>query len=320
MAAASASPPASSATSSAVSARPAAVRSAARAPRTKGRSPAQQRRRLAWLFMCPLIVLNALVIVTPACLAVYYSFTDWTGLGPAHFIGLDNYRKLFSDADFRNALLHNVYWTLFFLVVPMAMGLLGAYLLSRITRFQVLFRIAYFIPYTVASVVTAAVWQRLLSSDSGLGKVLGVNFLGDVHLSLLTVASINNWAWWGFLVVVFLTAMQGVNASLYEAAEIDGAGEWRKFVSITLPSIRPTFMFLGLMTIIWSFLAFDYIYILTQGGPAGSTDVLSTLQYRNAFSAQQAGYAAAIGVVMAMISAVVVIGYQTLRRRKGWDI
>lgn len=270
--------------------------------------------------MLPLIVVNVLVIAGPGVLSVYYSFTDWTGIGGAHFIGLENYRTMLTDGAFAGAFLHNVWWTIFFLIVPMSMGLFGAFLLSRMRRFLTLFRVVYFIPYIVASVVSASIWQSLLSPEHGIGKLLGVNFFGNGRTALPSVAVVNTWSWWGFLVVVFLAAMQGVNPSLYEAAGLDGANSWQQFWHVTLPSIRPTLMFLGLMTIIWSFLVFDYIYILTQGGPAGATEVLSTLQYRDAFENQEAGYAAAIGVVLALISAVVVAAYQTLRRRKGWDI
>lgn len=292
-------------------------------------SPARSRRwrRLlrdnsvkGWLFMLPLIAINATVILWPSLSAVYYSMTDWTGIGGARFIGLDNYVQLFSDPDFGNALWHNILWTIFFLVVPMAMGLFGAYALSRVRRLTLLFRVAFFIPYVVASVVSASIWRNLLSPDAGFGKILGVNFLGDGHWALGSVAFVNNWAWWGFLVVVFLASMQGINPTLYEAASLDGATPGRQFFAITLPSIRPTFMFLGLMTIIWSFLSFDYVYILTQGGPAGSTEVLSTLLYRDAFTDLRAGYASAIGVVMALISGVVVAAYLWIRRTRDWEI
>lgn len=274
----------------------------------------------AWLFMLPLAVVNLLVILAPGLLSVYYSFTDWTGIGGAHFIGLANYVQMFHDSAFAGAFLHNVWWTIFFLIVPMSMGLFGAFLLSRIRRFVTLFRVVYFIPYIVASVVSASIWQSLLSPDHGIGKLLGVNFFGNGKTALPSVAVVNTWSWWGFLVVVFLAAMQGVNPSLYEAASLDGANSWQQFWHVTLPAIRPTLMFLGLMTIIWSFLVFDWIYILTQGGPAGATEVLSTLQYRDAFENQEAGYAAAIGVVLALISGVVVVSYQLIRRRRGWDI
>lgn len=296
-------------------------------------APTARRRKLrrtfvGFAFMAPLLAVNILVIAVPAAQSVWYSFTDWTGLGPANFTGVDNYRRLFGDPEFRNALWHNTLWTAFFLTVPMAMGLFGAFLLSRIKRFQMLFRVAYFIPYVVATVVSGSIWESLLSPDQGIGNGLAdlglpflkdVNFLGDPDLALGTVAFVNTWQWWGFLVVIFLASMQSVNPSQYEAARLDGANIWQEFWHITLPAIRPTLMFLGLMTVIWSFLIFDYIYILTQGGPAGSTDVLGTLLYRTAFSNQEAGYAASMGVIMGLISVIAVSGFLYLRRR-GWDI
>jgi raffinose/stachyose/melibiose transport system permease protein len=300
-----------------------AVRPSPRARRSKLR-----RTAVGFAFMAPLLIVNITVIAVPGALSVWYSFTDWTGLGQAHFVGLANYRHLFGDPEFRNALQHNILWTAYFLTVPIGMGLFGAFLLTRIKRFQMLFRVAYFIPYVVATVVSGSIWESLLSPDEGLPSGLAkiglpwlenVNFLGDRHLALGTVAFVNTWQWWGFLVVVFLASMQAVNPSLYEAARLDGAHMWQEFWHITLPGIRPTLMFLSLMTVIWSFLVFDYVYILTQGGPAGSTDVLGTLLYRDAFSNQQAGYAASIGVVMALISAMAVSSFLYLRRR-GWDI
>lgn len=280
------------------------------------------RRRAwwGWLFAAPLIALNALVVLIPSVQAVAFSFTDWTGIGNASFIGIDNYVAMFSDSEFLSALLHNTWWTLGFLTVPMAMGLIGAFLLSRIRRGQMFFRVSFFIPYIVASVVNASVWQTLLAPESGIGSLLDVNFLGDPKLALLSVAFVQNWSWWGFLTVIFLAAMTGVNSSLYEAARLDGANTWHEFWHITLPAIRPTFVFLALMTVIWSFLVFDYIYILTDGGPAGSTEVLGTLLYRTAFARLEAGYAASMGVVLALFSTVFVVGFFALRRWGRWEV
>jgi raffinose/stachyose/melibiose transport system permease protein len=280
----------------------------------------RDRRVAGWLFLLPLIVFNVFVVLVPSAFSVWYSFTDWTGISSkAHFIGLDNYTNLFRDPEFVQGLWHNILWTLFFLVVPMTMGLFGAFALSRITRFRLLFRTLYFIPYIVASVVNASIWRSLLDPQNGLGNLLNINPLGDPQLALWSVEFVNNWAWWGFLVVVFLAAMQGVNPTLYEAATMDGAGVTRQFFSVTLPAIRPTFAFLGLMTVIWSFLAFDYVYILTQGGPAGSTDLLATVAYRNAFSNLQGGYASATGIVMALISGLVVTVYLVVRKTRKWE-
>jgi len=301
---------------------PTATSTTSQMPRSRQsvRARLKKPRVRGWLFLLPLIVVNAVVVIVPSLFAVYYSFTDWSGIGPATFTGLTNYRDLLTDDEFLNGLWHNIIWTLFFLIVPMAMGLFGAYALTRIKRFRLLFRVLFFIPYIVASVVNASIWESILNTQSGLGHVLGINPLGNPDLALWSVMSVNNWAWWGFLVVVFLAAMQGVNPSLYEAAKLDGAGPARQFFSVTLPGIRPTFAFLGLMTIIWSFLAFDYVYVMTQGGPAGSTDLLSTLLYRDAFTNLSAGYASAVGVVMALISTAVVIVYLVIRKVKDWEI
>ncbi|ASW57788.1 sugar-binding protein [Plantactinospora sp. KBS50] len=270
--------------------------------------------------MAPLLLLNGLVVIGPSVATVYYSLTDWSGLGPATFIGLDNYVRAFGDDKVHAALWHNTVWFVLFLSVPMAMGLLGAHLLSQVRRFQMLFRALYFIPYVVASVVNAAVWKMLLSPTSGLGHVLGIDqaWLGDPATSLLSVNFVVNWHWWGFLAVIFFAAMQGVDPQLYDAAKVDGANGWQRFRSVTLPGIRPTVVFILLMTVIWTLKAFDYIFIMTEGGPAGSSEVMATLMYKQAFNEYSAGYAAALGLSMTVVTAMVLAVYQILRKR-GWE-
>jgi raffinose/stachyose/melibiose transport system permease protein len=272
-----------------------------------------------------LILVNSLVIVLPTLQAIYYAFTNWDGYGGAKFIGFDNFQQMFTSSEFWQACYHNIEWTVFFLVVPMSMGLAGAFMLSRITRFRNLFRAIYFIPYVLSTVVSAVVWENLLNPDGGVVSGLGVgwlqniSFFGNTRLALGSVAFVNNWQWWGFLVVMFLAAMQGVDPALYEAARLDGADTWKEFWHITVPSIRPVLLFLALMTIIWSFLVFDYIYIITQGGPDNATQVVGTLMYQEAFSDQAAGYASAMGLFLGVVSIIVVILYTRLRRR-GWNV
>ena len=289
----------------------------------------RRRRRLtAWLFMVPLIAVNVLVILGPSLATIYYSFTDWSGIGSAEFVGLENYAELLSDGDFWIAMWHNLIWTILFLTVPIAMGLLGAFLLSQISRFQIFFRIAYFIPYVVASVVNAAIWQNILDPSRGVGSALasvgipfldGVSFFGSQILALPSVAFVNIWAWWGFIVLLFLTALQSVDYDLYEAARMDGAGRWQQFLNVTLPGIRPTFVFVVLLTIINSLLVFDYVYIITRGGPAGASEVVGTLMWKQAFERFEAGYAAAMGLGLSFVSGIIVLIFVVLRRR-GWEV
>jgi raffinose/stachyose/melibiose transport system permease protein len=282
------------------------------------------RRWLPWLFLLPLLLVNLLVILGPSLATLYYSFTDWTGVGAAKFIGVSNYTRAFHDPDLREALWHNLIWFVLFLIVPSALGLLGAFLLSRITRFQMLFRTIYFIPYVTASVVNAAVWKMLLNPTNGVGVGLShigipflknVSFFGDPNLALYSVNFVVDWHWWGFLAVIYLAAMQGVDGSLYDAAKVDGANAWREFRHITIPGIRPTLVFMGLMTVIWSLKVFDYVYIITRGGPGSASQVVSTLMYDDIFLKFEAGYAAAIGLSMSFVVVIVLIGYFLLRKR-----
>lgn len=296
--------------------------------RSTGGRLRRKRVMTGWLFMLPLVLVNTLVILGPSVATVYYSFTEWSGIGPAEWVGLQNYRDILSDGDFWSALWNNVLWTIMFLTVPIAMGLGGAFLLSQITHFQMIFRILFFLPYIMASVVNAALWQNILDPGRGIGSSLaalgvpwleGVSFFGSETLALPAVAFVDNWHWWGFVVLLFLTALQSVDKELYEAARMDGASRWQQFMNVTIPGIRATLVFVILMTIIGSLLVFDYIYIITQGGPAGASEVVGTLMYKEAFGRFEAGYAAALGLGLSFVSGLIVLVFIYLRRR-GWEV
>jgi raffinose/stachyose/melibiose transport system permease protein len=284
--------------------------------RRPGGRARRKNRLIALLFILPALVINFLVIGGPGISNLYYAFTNWDGFSTPQFTGLDNLNRLVHDADFWNAIGHNFVYMLIFLTVPLAMGLTGAFMLSRIRRGAVLFRVIFFIPYLIASVVNAQVWKNLLDPTSGLAAQLdkigihwldNVYFFGDSSLSLFSVAFVDNWTFWGFLVVLFLAAMQGVDASQFEAARIDGANAWQEFWHITLPGIRPTLTFVLIVISLWSLLAFDYAYVLTGGGPAGSSDLVSLLVNRTAFQSQEAGYAAFIALAMSVLGAVFLV-------------
>jgi raffinose/stachyose/melibiose transport system permease protein len=281
-----------------------------------------------WLFLLPILLLHIVVVAGPALASVYYALTDWKGLGKAEFIGLENFRRLFfEDRTFRKAFGNNVIWMLIFLTVPIALSLGAASLLAPIKRGAMFYRTALFLPYILPSVITASIWRNLLSPRQGIGaqlSLMGISgfdkaYLGRPETALYAIAFVDNWHWWGFLLVLFLAAMQNIAPELYEAARIDGANRWHEFRYVTLPGIRPTLFFLLLMTAIWSFLVFDYVWILTQGGPAGSSEVLATMQYKTAFNRFEAGYAAAVGLTISAF-ALSIIGVFGLLRRRGWDI
>jgi raffinose/stachyose/melibiose transport system permease protein len=286
-----------------------------------------RRKVMPWLFVAPILLINVLVVLGPAVSAGYYALTDWRGIGGADFIGLDNFRQILKDASYKNAFVNNLIWLGLFLTVPIMMALIGASVIAPIRRGALFFRMALFVPYVLPSVIVANLWRSLLDPDRGIMGWLNERGVPGTDLALLgrestvlpTIAFIDNWHWWGFLMVLFLAGMQNIPPDLYEAARLDGANRWDEFKDVTIPGIRPVLVFMLLMTGIWSFLTFDYIWILTQGGPAGASEVLSVLVYKNAFQAFQAGYASAIGLTMSFFVGIIISVFIVLRRR-GWEI
>ena len=286
-----------------------------------------RRKLVPWLFVLPILLLHLVVKIAPSISAIFYSMTDWSGFGEVKFIGLENYRVLlFEDRDFWRAFSHNVLW-LSFSVLSFLIGLLVSTVLAPIKRGGMAYRTLLFVPYVLPSIVTASIWMNLLNADRGIPALFtrwGIPgfdkaFLGIPETALFAVFFIDNWRWWVFIMLLLLAAMQNISIELYESARVDGATAWQEFIHITLPGIRPTLMFLLLMVSIWTFMVFDYVWILTKGGPAGSSEVLNTLVMKNAFIRFEAGYATAIGIILSLISSVFIIIFVHLRR-KGWSI
>lgn len=280
------------------------------------------------MFVGPFLAVNLLVIAGPSLATVFYSLTDWSGLGSPEWVGLENYKEMLTSADFWAAATHNLIWTAIFVTLSIALGLGGALLLSQITRGALGLRLVYFIPYTIASVVTASVWQNIYDPSRGIGKLLGdigipglagTAILGSQSSALPAVALINVWAFWGFVLVVCLAALQGVDRSLYEAARLEGANRWQQVRYVSIPGIRPVLLFVVVISIMFSVLVFDYVWITTTGGPAGATEVVGTLLYKEAFQRFEAGYAAALGLSMTVVCAFVA-GLYLLLRRRGWEV
>ncbi len=281
----------------------------------------------AWYFLLPIIAIHFLVIALPSLLSLALCFTDWNGFGRINFIGLQNFYNLFDDRVFKIAVWHNFIWTIFFLTVPITVALLGAFILTGVKRFQLVYRFIFFFPFILASIVNCLVWKYLFHPKHGLGPFFdnfGISIFTNSPLtqkgtSLLAVGFVDAWHFWGFLVVIYITAMYQVDESLYEAADIEGASKWQKFRYITFPMIRPTFVFSVLIIMIWSIPAFDYVYILTGGGPAYSSEVLANYLHFQAFQNMNVGYASAIGALM-FIYVFIVIGIFGLLRKLGWEI
>jgi raffinose/stachyose/melibiose transport system permease protein len=276
------------------------------------------------LYLVPTLVINAVIILIPACLTITLAFFAWDGIGTPRWVGLGNFEALWRDRVFWRALGNNVVWTGIFLTVPIAMGLLAATMLLVARRGRTFFQVIYFLPVVIATVITARVWQGMiyspvtglfgLAQDAGLGLV---NPLSQPSLALYGVATVDLWHWWGFLCVIFFAALRQVPQEQIEAARIEGASFWQMMRYVLLPGIRPTIVLMMIMTVIWSFLVFDFVYILTQGGPAFGSEVLSTLAYRKAFYDLNVGQAAAASVVISIFGLVATVFYIRVQSREG---
>ncbi|SEH26035.1 sugar ABC transporter permease [Rhizobium sp. NFR12] len=268
------------------------------------------------LYVLPTLIINIVIIAIPALMTVLLAFFEWDGISDPIFVGLDNFRTLWDDSVFWTALTNNVVWTVIFLVVPITMGLLAATMMLVARRTANFFQVIYFLPVIIATAITGRVWQGMIYSPvtgiTGLLQRYGmdvVNPLTETSSALYGIAVVDLWHWWGFLCVIFFAALRQVPSEQIEAARVEGATFFQTIRYVLLPGIMPTITLMMIMTVIWSFLVFDFVYILTQGGPAYSSEVLSTFAYRSAFYDLAVGKAAAISVVISMFGLAATVVY-----------
>ncbi len=276
------------------------------------------------LFLVPALTINVVVILIPALLTIAMAFFEWDGATTPTFAGLNNFCAIVSDSVFFSALINNIKWTVIFLTIPMVMGLGAGSLLLVARRGRTFFQVVYFLPVIIATVVVARVWQGMIyNPESGIVgwfKLYGITLadpLARPNTALYAVASVDLWHWWGFLAVIFFAALRQVDIAQIEAAIIDGAGFFQLMRYVLIPVIRPTITLMMIMTVIWSFLAFDFVYVLTQGGPAYASEVLSTLSYRYAFYNYTMGPAAAVALVISFFGLIATVFYVRIQQREG---
>ncbi len=284
---------------------------------------------VAYGFILPAFIIHLSIITLPSLSTLVMSLFDWNGLGKAEFIGFDNFTEIFTkDPVVKLAVIHNLEWLAVFITVPLILGFIVAILVSRIKRFQMFLRTVYFMPYVISAVVAGRIWTAYMNPFYGLNTIFGkmgleklskVLWLGEPKIALFSVAFVDNWHWWGFVMVLFLGALQQVDPTLYEAARVDGANSLQELVHVSIPGIRQTIAFVLIMTIMWSFLTFDYVYVMTNGGPANSTEILATWIYKNAFVKYRAGYANALCVLQSGICILLYFFQKWVSKRGGLD-
>lgn len=277
----------------------------------------RKRTAINYALVAPALVLSIVVVVIPGILTLLFAFTDWSGIGfDFAFVGIDNFREILADPVFATSLTNNITWLVLFLTLPAIVGLLTAALLLRRKRMRTFYQVIFLMPYVLAPVVNALIWQTIIyNPNGGVFGALGIpSPTASMQTSLYAAAAVDMWHYWGFLTVVYLGAMRQTPMDQVEAAVVDGASGWGVFRHVYLPSIRPTLMLMGVMTVIFSFLAFDYVFLLTQGGPAHSSEVMGTYAYAFAFSSFEFGKAAAVGIIMSFFGLIASVVYTRLSR------
>jgi multiple sugar transport system permease protein len=284
------------------------------------------REKLAgYMFVAPLMIGLIVLTLIPVIFSLLLSFTEWNfvaGFDAIKFVGFDNFVRLFNDDAFVQSLKNNL---VFLITVPVTMilALLLAILLDKQVYFKDGFKVIYFLPYISSIVAVAMVWQVLFHPSLGpvnqtlvaLGVENPPKWLADIDFALPSLMMIQVWILMGYNIIIYIAALQSIPKDLYEAADIDGASAWVKFRKITVPSVSPTTFFLLVTGIIGSFKVFDLIQVLTQGGPANSTNVIVYNLYDTAFNQMKTGYASSMALVLFIIC-LLITGGQWLAQKK----
>jgi multiple sugar transport system permease protein len=283
------------------------------------------RERSAYAFLAPGLILFSIFTVFSLGFAFYLTFREWNILEPEKpFIGLQNYRDMIGDEDFRRSVINTFYFTGASVPLGMSVGLGVALLLNQPLRGRTVLRTLYFLPVVTPFVVAAIVWKWLYNGDFGpinyyLLKTHLISepllWLSDKNLAMPAVVLMSVWTSVGFSMVVYLAALQGVPAELYESARIDGAGAWARFRYVTLPMLAPSTLFLMVMGIIGSFQVFTQIYIMTSGGPVNRTSTMVYYIYESAFKFYEMGYASTLAYALFVLLLVFTVIQLRLYRR-----
>ncbi|MFJ1624603.1 carbohydrate ABC transporter permease [Streptomyces sp. NPDC088190] len=309
---------------SVLKARPAPPSSPAGNPVAKKRAgrvptgPGRRRQRAGMVMVAPALLHASLWIGLPVVASVVLAFTKYDVLTAPQFVGLDNFRDMMDDAVFLKSIVNTVVYTFFTVPFGMMLGLLVALALHTGLKARGIFRTAVFLPQVTATVAIALVWLWIYNPGNGLLNTLlsflgidGPAWLSSTSWAMPSVILVGIWQGIGMKMLIYLAALQNLPKELYEAASVDGASKVRQFFSITLPLLKPATFFVLITSMISAFQSFDQIYILTDGGPANSTTMMTYEIYKSAFREFRVGYACAQSLVLF----VLLMGFTLVNRR-----
>lgn len=274
------------------------------------------QRAVAALFLAPAVVLLAFVVVYPFVDAIWISFHDKMAGAPARWIGLGNYAELFSDTRFLQVLRNTAVYTGLSVALKFALGLAMALVLAQDRPLNGLFKTILFVPWAVPTIVAALTWRWMYHDFSGLLNAVlmrlvtleePVSWLGDRSIAMYSVVAVVVWSGTPFYTMSFLAGLKAIPKELYEAARIDGASRLQEFWHVTIPSMRRVFTVVVMLSTIWTSTNVVIVLILTNGGPANSTQIVPTVAYKYALAASRLGIGSAANMVLFPLLAVLIL-------------
>ncbi|WP_141506363.1 carbohydrate ABC transporter permease [Paenibacillus luteus] len=275
-------------------------------------------------FFVPGIALYLALFIYPTVTGFYYSLTDWDGLSPSYqFVGIDNYTNVAKDIIFRKSIVNNVKFMVAVVIVQTVVSLLLALQLSKQKKVNVALRSLYFVPTILSSVSVGFIWTFVYDPSlgllNGLLEAVGLsswtqNWLGDTGIAIFSIAAVQAWAHIGQMIILFVAGLQAIPEELVESAKLDGATRLQLFFRVIWPLLAPAAAIVVSYTTIQSFKAFDLVFTMTGGGPAYSTEILSTYIYNSAFMNYTFGKASTASVYfLLLISFITFLQFRALR-------
>lgn len=268
-----------------------------------------------WVFILPAVLGTFIFIIIPVVCSFGLSFAKWDLLNPIEFVGFDNYREIFTEPLFYKIFWNTIVFALSTSVFGVIIPLILACILNSKIRGSEFYKTAYFLPFITPMIVIGVIWEWIFDPNIGLLKYFHINWLYDSHYAMTALIIISVWKLIGYNMVIFLSALSGISQSIFEASKIDGANAFQTFKNVTVPLLSPTIFFVVIITAISSFQVFDLIYLMTQGGPLDSTNVLVYAVYKNAFEYFNAGKASAIAYVLFVIILILTLIQWNLRKK-----
>jgi ABC-type sugar transport system permease subunit len=280
---------------------------------------ARTRAKLTpYLFLAVPLIIYMIWVIGPMLYTFFLSLTNWDGLSAPEIIGTRNYVRLFKDPVFKISLINNLKWVISFITIPVVAGLALALALNRAIPGAKFFKAAFYSPLVLSLVVSGLIWGWMYHPANGLVnealRVIGLDaltqgWLSDPDLAMWSIITVGVWRQVGYVMILYLAGLQGVDPGLVDASKVDGASGWQTFRHVIFPLLAPVTVIVVVISIIDSLRAFDLVSVMTRGGPYNSSSVLANFMYIEAFNNYKMGYGAAISVILFLISLVFIFVY-----------